>query len=176
MVSSVLHITSQVEHTKTQWYWQWKQVCKTNCLSSKSLNSVFLHVTLVLPYDKKMFLAWKEHSGLKCWLNKHLWLFQLIGGLQQIFCWFYKANEWVVLLSNRRKEYRRPKVWAKASYHGVLVERNTDDWFCYLLNHTIYFGCLAVELCMDKYIRKIITASAHHLKPVQGGTIRKQEI
>ena len=26
---------------------------------------------------------------------------------------------------------------------------------------------------MDKYVRKIITASGHHLKPIQGGTIRK---
>ena len=27
---------------------------------------------------------------------------------------------------------------------------------------------------MDKYIRKIITALGHHLKPIQGGTIRKK--
>ena len=27
---------------------------------------------------------------------------------------------------------------------------------------------------MDKYIRKIITALGHYLKPIQGGTIRKQ--
>ena len=27
---------------------------------------------------------------------------------------------------------------------------------------------------MDKYVRKIITASRNHLKPIQGGTIRKK--
>ena len=27
---------------------------------------------------------------------------------------------------------------------------------------------------MDTYVRKIITASRNHLKPVQGGTIRKE--
>ena len=29
---------------------------------------------------------------------------------------------------------------------------------------------------MDKYIRRIITELGHHLKPIQGGTIRKQGI
>ena len=29
---------------------------------------------------------------------------------------------------------------------------------------------------MYKYIRKIITASRDHLKPIQGGTIRKRDI
>ena len=29
---------------------------------------------------------------------------------------------------------------------------------------------------MDKYIRAIITASRHHLKPIQGGTISKKDI
>ena len=58
MVSSVLRVASQVEHTK-----------KRNSIDSESksvkrnsdhqnrFNSVFLHVTLVLPYGKKMFLT-----------------------------------------------------------------------------------------------------------------------
>ena len=29
---------------------------------------------------------------------------------------------------------------------------------------------------MDKYVRKIITASRNHLKPIQGETIRKEGI
>ena len=29
-------------------------------------------------------------------------------------------------------------------------------------------------ICMDKYVRKIITASSNHLKPIQDGTTRKK--
>ena len=57
MVSSVLRITSQVEHTK-----------KRNSIDSESKSvkrntdyrnclTVFLDVTLVLPYGKKLFLT-----------------------------------------------------------------------------------------------------------------------
>ena len=78
-----------------------------------------------------------------------------------------QANEWVILLSNRRKEHRSPKARAKASYNSVfLVEGNIDDWFHYLSNHLFCFGCLAVVICMDEYVRKIITASRNHLKPI----------
>ena len=87
-----------------------------------------------------------------------------------------QANERVVLLSNRRKEHRKPKARAKASYNSGLVEGNIDDWFHYLSNHLFCIGCLAVEICMDKYVRKIITASRNHLEPIQGGTIRKEGI
>ena len=64
----------------------------------------------------------------------------------------------------------------KASYNSVLVEGNIDDWSHHLSNHLFCFRCLKVEICMDKYIRKIITASGHHFKPIQGGAVRKQEI
>ena len=57
MVSSVLCITLQVEHTKNAIVLTAKQVCGMKCQSSESFNIVFLHVTLVLPYSKKMFLA-----------------------------------------------------------------------------------------------------------------------
>ena len=53
------------------------------------------------------------------------------------------------------------------------MEGNIDDWFRYLSNHLFCFECLAVEICMDIYVRKIVTASRNHLKPIQGGTIRK---
>ena len=42
-------------------HWQWKQVCETKQWSSESLESVFLHVALVLLYSKKIFLALTEH-------------------------------------------------------------------------------------------------------------------
>ena len=54
--------------------------------SSELFNSVFLHVTVVLPYSKKTFLAWTECLDAKHWLTKYAWLFQSIGGLQQLFC------------------------------------------------------------------------------------------
>ena len=41
----------------------------------------------------------------------------------------------------------------------------------HLSNRLFCFGCLTVEVCMDKYIRKIITALGHHFEPTQGGTI-----
>ena len=143
--------------------------------SSELLNSFFLHVTLVLPYSKKTF-GLNRALWLKAWMTKHTWLFQWIGGLQPLILLVLQANEWIVLLSNRRKEHRRPKTWAKASYNTVLVEGNIYNWFHYLSNLLFCFGCLTAEICMDKYIRKIITASGHHLKPAQGGTIRKQGI
>ena len=73
-----------------QRYWQWKQVRETKCRSSQSFNIVFLHVTLVLQYGKKTFSAFTEQSDAKHWLTKYLWLFQSIGGLQQLFCWCFK--------------------------------------------------------------------------------------
>ena len=57
MVSSILHITSQVGHTKKRNSIDSESKSETKLQSSKSFNSVFLHVTLVLPYGKKMFLA-----------------------------------------------------------------------------------------------------------------------
>ena len=62
-----------------------------------------------------------------------------------------QANEWVVSLSNRRKEYQRSKARAKASHNNVLVEGNIDNLFRYLSNHLFCFGCLAVVIHMDKY-------------------------
>ena len=56
------------------------------------------------------------------------------------------------------------------------MEGNIDNCFRYLSNHLFCFGCLVVVICMDKYIRKIITASRNHLKPIRGGTIRKEGI
>ena len=61
---------SQVEHTK-----------KHNSIDSKAslwnetpiiriVNSVFLHVTLVLLHGKKTFLTWTERSDAKRWLIK----------------------------------------------------------------------------------------------------------
>ena len=47
---------------------------------------MFLHVTLVLPYGKKTFLTWTEHSDAKRRLIKYACLFHLIEGLQQLFC------------------------------------------------------------------------------------------
>ena len=64
MVSSILRITSQVEHAK-----------KHNSIDSESKSlkwnanhqnrltvCFYVHVTLVLPYGKKMFLTWTERS------------------------------------------------------------------------------------------------------------------
>ena len=48
------------------------QQCVSTCYSS----------TTVL-YGKKMFLAWIERSG-SLTIKKHTWLFQSIGGLQQL--------------------------------------------------------------------------------------------
>ena len=31
-------------------------------------------------------------------------------------------------------------------------------------------------ICMDKYVRKVITASRNHLKPIQGGTTKNEGI
>ena len=67
MISFVLHITSQVEHTKK---------CNSIDSESKSVklntnhqnhlrNSVFLHVTLVLPYGKKTIFGQNRVLWLK---------------------------------------------------------------------------------------------------------------
>ena len=59
MVSSVLHITSHIEHTKkhNSIDSESKSMKQITHQSSESFNSVFLNVTQVLPYNKKMFLA-----------------------------------------------------------------------------------------------------------------------
>ena len=57
MVSSVLHITSQVEHTKKRNSTDSESKSETKHRSSELFNSVFLHFILVLPYGKKMFLT-----------------------------------------------------------------------------------------------------------------------
>ena len=59
------------------------------CWSSESFNSVFIYVTVVLPYSKKTFLTWTEYSDIKCWLTKLVWLFQSTGEFQQLFCWCF---------------------------------------------------------------------------------------
>ena len=58
MVSSVLRIMSQVEHTRNAIVLTVKASLWTKCRSSESFNSVFLHVTLVLPHGKRTFLVW----------------------------------------------------------------------------------------------------------------------
>ena len=54
--------------------------------SSELFNSMFLHVTVVLPYSMKTFLAWMECPDAKHWLTKCAWFFQSIWGLQQLSC------------------------------------------------------------------------------------------
>ena len=78
--------------------------------SSESLNSVFLRVTLVLPYDKKMLLVWAEHSDAKHWLTKYAWLFQLIRGLQQLFCWCFINKCCLNFITGRGIEGQMPYV------------------------------------------------------------------
>ena len=147
---------SQVEHTKkhNSIDSESKSV-KRNADHQNPFNSVFLHENVF-------------------GLNRALWLEVLTDQVCMIVLidWrtsatillVLQANEWVVLLSNQRRKHRRPKAREKASYNSVLVEGNIDDWFCYLLNCLFCFGSLKVEICMDKYIRKIITASGDHLK------------
>ena len=118
------------------------------------------------------------------WLKQSTWLKALTDQAYvivstdwrtpEIILLVLQANEWLVLLSNRRKEHQRPKAWAKAPHNSALVEGNIDNWFHYLLNHLFHFGCLTVKRCMDKYTKKIITASRHHITPIQGGTIRRK--
>ena len=55
------------------------------------------------------------------------------------------------------------KTQTEASYNSVLEKGNIDNWFRYLSNHLFCFGCL---ICVDKCVRKIITASRNHLKSI----------
>ena len=55
MVYSVLRITSQVEHTQKRNSIDSESEPEKKRRSSESFNCVFLRVTLVLPYGKKMF-------------------------------------------------------------------------------------------------------------------------
>ena len=66
---------------------------------------------------------------MKRWLTKYARLFELIGGVQQLFCWFYREMKHVFLLSDWRKGRQKPK----ASCNSVLAEGkvnyNIDNWF-----------------------------------------------
>ena len=67
-----------------QQYWQWKQVCKIKHQPAESFIGVFLHITLVLPYSKRIFLNWTEHCDAKRWLAKYSQLFKSIGEVEQL--------------------------------------------------------------------------------------------
>ena len=83
---------------------------------------MFLHVTLVLSYGKKMFLTWTEHSDAKCWLTKYVWLFQLIGGLQQLFyqCFTNKCCQ--------KYEFYRRKGYQKSNAIRIMAIMSSTLW------------------------------------------------
>ena len=151
MAPSILRITSQVEHTKEHsGIDSESQSVKWNA-NHQNHSTMCFYMLLwytVLPYGKKTFMVWTERSGAKCWLTKHTWLFQSIG-LQRLILSVLQANEWVALLSNRRKEHRSPKARAKASYNSVLVEGNLDDWFHYVFVEPFF----ALDAWQWKYVR-----------------------
>ena len=57
MISSILCITSQVEHIKKCNSIDSEGKSVKKCQSSELFSNVFLHVTLVLPCGEKMFSA-----------------------------------------------------------------------------------------------------------------------
>ena len=65
-------------------------------------------------------------------------LFESIRGVQRPFCWFYKQIKWAFLLSNQRKECRRPKLSCISVLVEGEVEGNIDDWFS--ISQIIYFA------------------------------------
>ena len=98
------------------------------------MNGVFLHVTLVLLYSKKMFLL-EQHSSAKCWLTTYAQLFESIGEIQHLFCWFYKQ---VFLVNIWRQEYWRPKYYEivfsqrqGGRQHWQLVHHSLNQLFCF---------------------------------------------
>ena len=90
MVSFVLHITSQVEHTKkhSSIDSESKSVKRNADHQNRSTVYFYIHVTLVLPYGEKTYC--------QAWTCRALWcqvladqvcvIVQSIGGLQQLFC------------------------------------------------------------------------------------------
>ena len=161
MVSSILRITSQVEHTKKCNDNDSESKSEMKCQSSESINSVFLHVTLILPYSKKTFLAWTKCYDAKRWLTKYVWLFQSIGGLQQLFCRCFASKCCQKYKFYRRKEYQKSNamhitavmsstlwwpLYPLLSYYSTLYRLEVMSRCCnnlpYIFVHT-YFHCQA---------------------------------
>ena len=120
--------------------------------SSESFNSVFLYVTLVLPYGKKTFLAWTEHSGSKCWLTKYVRLFESIGGLQQLFyqCFVNKCYQ-------KYEFYHRKEHQKSVSWQSCLLLYG-DHYIPYFL---IVPPCIGLRWCLDAVIIFLIYLSIH---------------
>ena len=90
------------------------------------MNGVFLHVTLVLLYSKKLFF------GLNSTLEQSA---ESIGEIQHLFCWFYKQ---VLLVNIWKQEYRRPKYYEivfsqrqGGRQHRQLVHQLLNHLFCF---------------------------------------------
>ena len=119
-----------------------------------TFDSVFLRVTLVLPYSKKTFLAWTECSNVKRWLTKYAWLFQLIGGLQQLFCQCF-TNECCQKYASagRGIESQMPYV----SQQSCLLGYGDHYIPCFL----IVPPCTGLRWCPDVVLISLIYLSIH---------------
>ena len=89
MASSVLHIMSQVEHTKQKLNWQWKLVYEIKRWLPESFKSASLHIPLVLLYSMNFWLEQSTLTPTVGWPSSYAWLFKLIGGVEKQFCWCF---------------------------------------------------------------------------------------
>ena len=55
-------------------------------------------------------------------------IFEPIGGVQQLFCWFYREMKCVFLLSNWGKGRQKPKASCNSVLAKGKVKYNIDDW------------------------------------------------
>ena len=105
---------------------------------------MFLHVTLVLPYSKKTFLTWTERSGSKRWLIKYAWLFQSIGGLQQLFCQCFTNKCCQKYEFYHRKGYRKSNAIHITAIMSSWLWQPLYPLFSYcstLYGHEVMFRC-----------------------------------
>ena len=76
-----------------------------------------------------------------------------------------QANEASFFAEKSGKEPQRPKTSCNSVLVEGEVEQPTLTIGLLLLNHLFCFGCLTMEVRMDKFMRKIITTQRILLKP-----------
>ena len=165
MVSSVLLLTSQVEHGRK---------CNSIDSENKSVKwNTNHHKCLMVCFYMLLYcystvkLAWTECSDAKHWLTQMCLTVRISWRHPATILLVLQLNKVSILLSSQRK--------AKAPCNDVLYskmqgERQHGQMACHLLKSLFCSGYLTVEACMDNYVRiseRLLQHWKRHIKPIQ---------
>ena len=105
---------------------------------SESFNGVFLHVSLILLFCKKMLLAWTEHSDTKCWLAKYVCFMVWINRNRPApILLILQLEKLSLFLNNWKKVHEKPKASCSSVLSGRWDERQNSPLIHHLSNHLL---------------------------------------